>query len=248
MTDRIAMWSGPRNISTALMRSFESRTDAHVSDEPLYASYLRSTGLPHPLAAEIVATHESDWRKVVEELTGPVPGGREVWYQKHMAHHMVDTVPRDWLTAVENAFLIRDPREMVTSLIKVIPEARLADTGLPQQLELFELVCDTSGEPPPVLDSRDVLENPEDLLQKLCTAVGLAFETSMLEWPAGRRSTDGVWAPHWYHAVHKSTGFKPYLKKQGFPVELVPLLQECQPWYDKLFANALRARPKGASY
>ena len=147
----IAMWSGPRNISTAMMRAFGSRPDTAVTDEPLYAHYLKVTGVAHPGRDAILAAHESDWRKVADELTGPVPGGRAIWYQKHMAHHLLPMIDRGWLDRLTHAFLIREPDEMLASLVKTYPLAGLADTGLPQQCEIFDRVAERIGRAPPVV-------------------------------------------------------------------------------------------------
>ncbi len=157
---RIAMWSGPRNISTALMRSWGNRPDTFVCDEPLYAHYLQQTRLDHPGADEVIVHHESDWRKVINGLLGPVPGGDAIFYQKQMAHHLLPQIDRGWLDRVTNAFLIREPREMLTSLAKILPSPRLEDTGLPQQVEIFERVREQTGRVPPVIDARDVLKDP----------------------------------------------------------------------------------------
>jgi hypothetical protein len=239
---RIAMWSGPRNISTAMMRAFGNRPDCFVTDEPLYAHYLRHTGLPHPGAAQTMASQENDWRKVVAWLTGPVPGGRRVWYQKHMTHHLLPMIERGWLDQLCNCFLIREPREMVTSLIEFIPRPVLTDTGLPQQLELFERERQRLGKTPPVVDARDVLENPRDVLAKLCSAVGLEFTDAMLSWPPGLRETDGVWAKYWYDKVAKTTGFGPYKAKDvEMPAELEPLLVECEAIYARLREHRITA-------
>src|SRR3954454_15226397 len=159
---RIAMWSGPRNISTALMRSWGNRPDTVVCDEPLYAHYLRQTGIAHPGAAEVIAHHESDWRKAVAALVGEVPDGKAIFYQKHMAHHLLPQVGRDWLGQVTHAFLIRDPREMLTSLLRILPNPTLPDTGLPQQQEIFAWVRAHTGRVPPVVDAREILENSRE--------------------------------------------------------------------------------------
>lgn len=236
------MWSGPRNISTALMRSWGSRSDTFVCDEPFYAHYLKVTGVEHPGRAEVMASQESDWHKVVEWLTGPIPDRKQIFYQKHMAHHLLPNMDRAWLGLVSNVFLIRDPREMLTSLIKVTPEARLDDTGLPQQWEIFEWVRQETGLTPPVLDTKDVLEDPRGVLGRLCGALGVGFSESMLSWKPGRRPTDGVWAPHWYGAVEKSTGFQPYVpKKDRVPVSLQGVLDQCNAYYGKLYQNRLVA-------
>ena len=191
------------------MRSWGNRPDTFVCDEPLYAHYLAATKRDHPGAAEIIAHHENDPARVIAGLTGPVPKDRPVFFQKHMAHHLLDDIDRAWLDDVTNCFLIRDPREMLTSLVKNVPEPTLQDTGLPQQVEIFERVRAGSEHVPPVLDARDVLEDPQRLLGLLCDAIGVEFTDAMLSWPPGRRDTDGIWARHWYDAVEASTGFHP---------------------------------------
>lgn len=242
MTMRIAMWSGPRNISTAMLRSFGSRPDTAVTDEPLYAHYLQATGIEHPGRAEVLASQPTDWREVAAELTGPVPGNKPIWYQKHMAHHLLPMIGRDWLDRLTHAFLIREPDEMLASLVKTYPAAGLADTGLPQQCEIFDRVADRLGRAPPVVLASDVLKNPRALLTKLCAALGIDFLPQMLTWEPGRRATDGVWAPHWYAAVEASTGFEPWRPKSvTLPPALRPLLDECRPWYEKLYALRLSA-------
>jgi len=239
---RIAMWSGPRNISTAMMRSFGSRPDTAVSDEPLYSHYLKVTGIAHPGRDEILAHHESDWRKVASTLTGPVPGSRAIWYQKHMAHHLLPMIGRDWLDALTHGFLIREPDEMLASLVKTYPDAGLADTGLPQQCEIFARIADRQGQAPPVVLASDVLKQPRAMLTKLCAALGIPFRTEMLAWEPGRRTTDGFWAPHWYAAVEASTGFEPWRERRvELTAPLRRLVDECRPWYEKLYALRLRA-------
>ena len=239
---RIAMWSGPRNISTAPMRSWGNRPDTFVCDEPLYAHYLAHTRIEHPGRDEIISSHPTDWQEVTGWLTGPVPEGREIFYQKHMAHHLLPHIDRGWLASLTHCFLIRDPGEMLTSLVRHLPRPTLPDTGLPQQVEIFESVRRESGEAPPVLDARSVLENPEGLLRSLCGRVGVPFDPSMLQWPAGGRETDGVWAVHWYDAVNRSTGFHPYRpKNEPMPPELADLHRECQGYYDILSPYRLQA-------
>ena len=243
MAVRLAMWSGPRNISTAMMRAFENRPDTVVRDEPLYAFYLKETGLAHPGADEVIAHDEADWRKVAEELTGPIPGNADVFYQKHMAHHLLPSIGREWLNRLEHAFLVRDPREMLLSLSKVTPGAGLHDTGLPQQLELFEEVRERTGRDPCVLDARDVLENPRGLLAALCDSVGIEFTAEMLSWPAGPRESDGIWARHWYASVEASTGFEPWRPRTGeLSDRLAEVHEECLPYYRALFEKRLHPR------
>lgn len=238
---RIAMWSGPRNISTAMMRSWGNRPDTFVTDEPFYAHYLKQTGVAHPGAEEVIAAHETDWRKVAAWLTGPVPERRTIWYQKHMTHHMLPGVSRDWFGPMRHAFLIRDPREMLASLLKKHPSATLPETGLPQQLEIFERVRRQSGRTPPVVDAKDVLNDPRGVLTKLCAALEVEFHESMLSWPAGRRTTDGVWARYWYESVEQSTGFEPYRERAvTLPPGTEALARECERLYRMLAEVRLR--------
>jgi hypothetical protein len=239
---RIAMWSGPRNVSTALMRAWGSRPDTAVCDEPLYAHWLWRTGTLHPGADEVLAHHERDWRAAVEVLLGPVPGEKRIFYQKHMAHHLLPEVGREWLEGLRHAFLIRDPREMLLSLSKVVERPRLADTGLPQQVELFERLAERGGSAPPVLDARDVLLDPRGALERLCTALEVEFLPAMLAWEPGPRATDGVWAQHWYAAVWRSRGFEPWRARAGrLPDALAPLLAACEPLHERLHRHRLRA-------
>jgi len=234
------MWSGPRNISTAMMRSWGNRPDTIVCDEPFYAHYLAVTNRDHPGAAEVIAHHETDPDRVIGRLTGPVPKDRPIFFQKHMAHHLLDDIDRAWLDQVGNCFLIRDPHEMLTSLVKNVPEPTLQDTGLPQQVEIFERVRAGTGRVPPVLDARDVLEDPQRLLGLLCDAIGVEFTDAMLSWPPGRRDTDGIWARHWYDAVEASTGFHPYRPKPDpFPPQLTDLHEQCVGYYETLHTHRL---------
>jgi len=234
------MWSGPRNISTAMLRSWGNRPDTFVTDEPLYSHYLLHTGLRHPGADEIIRWQEPDWRKVAGWLTGPVPEGKPIWYQKHMAHHLLPRIDREWLGTLTHCFLIREPREMLTSLLKVLPQPTLADTGLPQQWELFQWEQERTGVLPPVLDARDVLGDPPVMLHALCQALRVPFTDAMLSWPPGPRATDGIWAKHWYAAVERSTCFQPYTPKPDpVPEELLPLLRECEELYGKLYEYRL---------
>jgi hypothetical protein len=238
---RLALWSGPRNISTAMMRAWGNRHDTFVCDEPLYAHYLHRTGKRHPGAEEVIAAGETDWRKVVSWLTGDTPRGKAIFFQKQMAHHLLPEIERDWLAEVTHCFLIRDPREMLISLIKKVPDATLEDTGLPQQAEIFRLVQRISGRTPPVLDAKDVLLDPRRLLSLLCESLGVDFSEAMLSWPPGLRETDGVWARYWYQEVEKTTSFQPYRRKaEELPSEFEPLLQECLPYYEELFSQRLR--------
>jgi len=236
---RIAMWSGPRNVSTALMRAWETRPDTVVVDEPLYAHYLQETGREHPGRDEIIAAYDTDWRRVVERLTGPVPDGASIFYQKHMAHHLLPDMGTDWVHDLRNAVLLREPSAMLTSLMEVLPTPTLADTGLRQQWRLFETLRAT-GTPPPVLTARDVLTDPEATLRALCEALDVPFRDTMLSWESGRRESDGLWAKYWYDTVEQSTGFQPYDPKEAsVPARLQNLLAECQSYYDRLHEHRL---------
>jgi hypothetical protein len=243
---RIAMWSGPRNISTAMMRSWGNRPDTVVIDEPFYAYYLKTTGKAHPGAEEVIANGETDWRKVVERLTGPIPDGKCILYQKQMTHHLLPQMDRQWLGAVTNCFLIRDPREVILSYIKKNPEPTLEDLGYVQQEKIFDLVrSETSSirqtdSVPPVVDAKDVLQNPARMLRLFCDAIGVEFDNAMLSWPPGLRDTDGNWAKYWYDEVATSTSFQPYEPKEGVvPDRLRELYEQCRQCYDRLYQHRL---------
>jgi len=238
---RIAMWSGPRNISTAMMRAWENRGDCAVSDEPLYAAYLAATGLDHPMREEVITAGDTDAGRVIDALLGPVPDGKPLWYQKHMAHHLLPGMDRGWIGRMANVLLIRDPREVVASYLKAREQVTAEDIGLPQQVELCTML-DAAGTPPPVIDARDFLQAPEAHLRSLCELLGIGFGDRMLRWPAGPRASDGVWAPHWYAQVWRSTGFDP--PRATAHVPLTPqgeaVVAACQPHYERLYARRLR--------
>ena len=231
------MWSGPRTVSTALMRSFGNRADTVVVDEPLYGYYLARTGIDHPGREQIIGSMPGDWRSVLKSLTrDPLPPGKSVSYQKHMTHHLLPEVDRRALAGLTHAFLIRDPRQLLASYARVRSRPGLADLGLEQQAEIFA----TFGGP--VIDSADILRAPRAALEALCGALGIGFDPAMLCWPAGPRPTDGVWAPYWYDTVWRSTGFGPYREPASadLPPELEPLAAQCQPFYEELAAHRLR--------
>ncbi len=237
---RICLWSGPRNVSTALMYAFAQRTDTRVVDEPLYAHYLRVSGARHPGRDVVLAGQDNDGERVVRTvILGPCD--RPVLFVKNMAHHLV-ALDTGFLDETLNVLLTRDPREMLPSLIHQIPNPTLDDTGLRRQCALLDEL-EARGQVVPVLDAREVLLDPASVLQQLCPQLGLAFDPGMLAWPAEARSEDGVWAPFWYHNIHRSTGFQPYRPKtEPFPPFLEPLLAECRPYYDRLYGRAIRAR------
>lgn len=242
MTVRIAMWSGPRNLSTAMMRSFGSRADTVVTDEPFYGAYLRDSGADQPMREEVIASMDCDWASVARTLSGPAPGGSPVWYQKHMAHHMIGPFSYDDLPGFRHAFLIRDPARVIASYAKKRVTVTLSDLGLENQVEYFEREADRLGHAPPVVDSADILADPKGMLGKLCAALGIPWDVSMLRWEAGRRETDGVWASHWYERVEASTGFEP-MEEGPSTRDAVPqaLLDECLPYYERLAAFAIRS-------
>jgi Sulfotransferase domain len=241
---RIAMWSGPRNISTAMMRSFENRLDTTVIDEPFYAVYLAATGANHPMKEEVMRAQSTDWRAVVDSLLGSVPEGRRVFYQKHMTHHMLLQIERGWTAQLRNAFLIRAPEDVLLSYAEVRGEATLEDIGIPQQRDLFEREADRLGYAPPVIDSADVLADPRGVLSALCVALDIPFSERMLDWPAGRRDSDGVWAPAWYGAVERSTGFsrpRTVSRSADLPYELRRVAEIGRPDYERLASFKIRA-------
>jgi hypothetical protein len=230
------MWSGPRNISTAMMRAWGNRRDSFVVDEPFYAYYLKATSTQHPGAEEVISAGETDWRKVVAQLTGPIPKGKRILFQKQMTHHLLPEVDRQWLDAVTNFFLIRDPREVIASYIKKRDNPALEDLGYVQQAEIFDFVRARAKSLPPILDAKDVLKNPERTLRLLCKAIGVDFSESMLSWPAGFRETDGVWAKHWYGEVAKTTSFRPYRPRHDeVPERLSKIYERCRDCYERLY-------------
>ncbi len=240
------MWSGPRTVSTALMRAWENRPDTVVTDEPLYAFYLDRTGLDHPGRAEVIASQPTDWRVVLDQQTGgPLPPGVTISYAKHMTHHLLPEVDRAALARLRHAHLIRNPRELLASYAQVRAEPTVADLGMVQQAQIFEAF---GG---PVVDSADLLADPEGVLRALCRALDVPFDGRMLHWPPGPRDSDGVWAPYWYGSVHASTGFGAARSggaRSGGPPGPLPdrlesLAQECLPYYTRL--HQYRISPEG---
>ena len=235
----IAMWSGPRNLSTAMMYAFAARGDCAVIDEPFYAAYLARTGIDHPMRAAILASQDTNPDRVAEALVGSAPGGKAHFYQKHMTQHMIPGVPRDWMRGVRNVFLIRHPARVVASYAKKREAPTLDDIGFRQQAELYdELVA--GGESPLVIDSADIRADPAGMLTKLCDALGLDWRPSMLNWPAGGHRDDGVWAAHWYGAVHKSTGFaSPEGELPVLDGDYSSLTRQAEPYYRALHDKRL---------
>jgi hypothetical protein len=236
---RIAMWSGPRNLSTALMRSFENRADTAVWDEPFYAAYLAASGVDHPLRDEVVAAYETDPDRVAAACLEPAPDGAAVFYQKHMTHHMLADFPLDWTAGVTNAFLIRRPEAVVASYRRKRERATLDDLGFVRQRELFDEVAARTGGVPPVVDADAIRREPAATLAKLCAALAISFDPAMLAWRAGPRASDGLWAAHWYDGVRHSTGFTPPSPLPALDEGGRALVEAARPFYDALAAYAL---------
>ncbi len=238
---RVAMWSGPRNISTALMRAWENRADCAVWDEPLYGYYLEATGIPHPGAAEVIAAQGSDAASIIRRCIGEAPGGKDIFYQKHMTLHLLPELDRGWLENLTNCFLIREPEAVIASYSAVREQATLDDIGFRQQAELFDEVRAMTGALPIVIDSREFLLEPEGMLRCLCDRLGIEFDDAMLSWPEGPRDSDGVWGKYWYESVWRSRGFAPYRERR---YDLSPRAGEiaelARPYYEALYQNRLR--------
>lgn len=240
---RLAVWSGPRNISTAMLRSWGNRSDTVVVDEPFYAHYLKRSGLQHPGREAILASQPNDWCDVATTLLADLPTGKQIFYQKHMAHHLFADMYGDWLVQLTHVFLLRRPDAMLASLQKVIAEPRLEDTGLPQQYRLYEHVRHSTGCDPLVIDAADLLAQPAAMLRSWCALLNVEFSTDMLHWPPGRRASDGVWAEHWYASVEASTGFQqaPAQRPVNLNADLQAVYDQCLEYYQHLHQLRLRA-------
>ena len=235
------MWSGPRNISTALMRSFENRNDTFVSDEPFYAHFLKQTGLEHPMRDDVLKSGSSNWSEVSDYLTNSIPDGKSIWYQKHMAQHNLPGVNLEWVEKVFNCFLIRDPKEVILSYTKKHEIFSVYQLGFPQQFDLFTRIKKKEGRVPIVLDSKDILMDPESMLKNLCHKLEIPFTNKMLKWPKGGRDSDGVWGKHWYNAVEQSTGFQIYqTKDEKVPVEYTEVYEESMEYYLQLHNHRIQ--------
>lgn len=238
---RIAMWSGPRNISTAMMRSFGSRNDCAVTDEPFYGAFLKQTGLQQPMADEIIGAMDTDWGSVKRRMLGPVPDGKMLWYQKHMPHHMVDNISIADFPEHRHAFLIRDPSHVVASYAAKRVEVTPDDLGYERQLTYLDQAAQMTGTAPIVLDSADILENPEGYLTALCNAIGIAWDPAMLSWQRGTRDTDGIWASHWYNRVVDTTTFAPPTHDSPkLTASQQHVADQCQKFYNQLSGYRLK--------
>ncbi len=234
----VCMWSGPRNISTAMMRAFENRPDCSVVDEPFYACYLKHSGVVHPMQEEILSSQPNDWQGVIDQLEAKPETTH--FYQKHMTHHMLPDVPMAWCRDMKHCFLIRDPELVVNSYSQKRDSVTEADIGIKRQYELYEEISSLVDEPVAVIDSSQFLMNPEGHLRAICDYWGMDFVSEMLAWPTGIRDSDGVWAPHWYEAVAASTGFAPFTKPRiSLAPELKKVADEARPFYLELNKQAL---------
>lgn len=241
MTLKIAMWSGPRNISTAMMRSWENRADTQVVDEPFYAYYLAQTKADHPMAKDVLASQPNSWQEVSEQLSQD-QYRNNIFYQKHMTHHMLDNIDLTWTKKLRHCFLIRNPLFVINSYVKKMPSVSTEDIGIKRQLELYQQITDITGQNIPIIDSKDVLINPRGILSKLCENLGINFDENMLSWPKGKRSSDGVWAEHWYENVEASNSFSPYQEPSiKLSIEQMQLAQENDNYYQQLFKNRIIA-------
>lgn len=241
---RIAMWSGPRNISTAMMRAWENRPDTVVVDEPLYGPYLATTGKKHAAYEEIRLVQGNDWRPIVKVLTEETPEdateSTEIYYQKHMSHHLTDDVELDFVDQLRNGFLIRHPNDVLASYLRKHHRATPEDLGFPQQVKLFNRIKQRTGKTPPILESKDILMDPSGMLKKLCDALDVPFDSAMLSWPRGYRESDGIWAEHWYNRVIESTGFSEYKAKENkLNKDEQRIADDCIPYFETLIEHKI---------
>lgn len=237
----IAMWSGPRNLSTAMMRAFENRNDTEVLDEPFYAHYLSATGLDHPGKDMIIDSQSTDWNEVVDMCTNSDLQERPIWYQKHMAQHNLEGFDISWVKDVTNCLLIRDPKYVIASYGKKFPIEDERLLGYVQQTEIIEFLEKENGMVPPIIDADDILRDPEIMLKKLCQKIGIDFSLTMLSWPKGPRESDGIWAPYWYEGVQDSTGFQPYAYREIIlDDDLIEIYDNCMNYYDAIHQKRIR--------
>jgi len=232
---RIGMWSGPRNLSTAMMRSFSSRDDTATADEPFYAHFLKTTNEQHPGRDEVFAEQDSDWKNVVDMLTGPIPGNKPVWYQKVLTHHIVGNMSLDWTEKLTNCFLIRHPKDMILSYQKIYPKVDISLLGWRQQVTIFDLVYQRTGEAPIVVEADDIANNPKAMLSMLCDRLGIPFTDKMLSWQKGPHPSYGSWGKYWYKNVMNTTGFHPFEEKhESIQSQHMAVYEECLDCYLKL--------------
>ena len=237
---RICLWSGPRNISTALMYSFAQRRDTHVIDEPLYGHYLRITNANHPGREEVLKNMNCDGNSVMRDIIRDKESNFKILFMKQMSHHLQD-LDDEFLQKVDNIFLIRDPKEVIPSLTIQLPDAKVSDTGLDIQWKLYQSLISMGGNPV-IIDSRELLINPEFILTKLCAHLKINYSKGMLSWNPGPINEDGIWSKYWYETVHKSSTFMPYKPKPDLQKKFLPLYNKCLPYYNNLYKHALVAK------
>jgi len=230
------MWSGPRNLSTAMMRSFENRRDCAVWDEPFFAPFLLATGGDNPMREETLAAHESDPKIVAKQCLEAPASGEPIYFQKHMPNHVVEGFPRDWMRKCRHFFLLRDPAAVIASYARGRAKFTIQDIGFLEQVDLYDEICEWADTPPAIVLSNDILTDPEGYLSAICESVNIPFDNAMLNWPAGPRDTDGVWAPHWYKSVMNSTGFgSPRTESPIVSSTCSDMLERCRPAYERLY-------------
>jgi hypothetical protein len=236
---KIAMWSGPRNISTALMRSFENRNDTFVSDEPFYGHFLKHSKVDHPLKNDIINSLDTNWESISKYLKGQIPKKKSVWYQKHMAQHNIKTLEMSWINELNNCFLIRSPKEVILSYIKKFKLSSINQLGFSQQFNLFKYIEQQNKEII-IIDSNDLLTNPEHILKLLCKKLNIPFSNKMLSWRSGSRATDGIWGKHWYNNVRNSTSFNSYKKNENkLPKQYQHINDECVKYYEFMYERRI---------
>ena len=240
MSNYIAMWSGPRNLSTALMRSFENRSDSFVSDEPFYPFYLYKTGHHHPMKDKIIESGQINYNQIIKSITGTIPHSKKIWYQKHMAHHILSGLDFNWIKKMNNCLLIRHPKDVILSYSKKNVIESIYQLGYLQQIEIYKMLAKEMGTPPIIIDAQDLLREPKKMLVEICKNLRITFDDKMLSWPQGVRKTDGIWGRHWYKQVEASTGFKPYVKTNRIiPSQYQDLYNECMEYYNFLYQNRI---------
>lgn len=241
MSVKLAMWSGPRNISTAMMRAWENRPNTKVVDEPFYAYYLNATNVEHPMGAEVLNSQPTCWQQVAKDMQ--LDDEHDVFYQKHMTHHMLDEIDLGWTKHLRHCFLIRDPLLVINSYVKKMPSVSNDDIGIERQLYLYQKISEITGQNIPIIDSNDVLKNPAGVLTTLCQQLDIEFHPNMLSWPAGTRESDGVWASHWYQNVEASTGFSAYVEpKIQLTTAQKQLAKDNDIFYQQLYKKRIIAK------
>ena len=232
---RIAMWSGPRNISTTMMRAFGNRNDTFASDEPFYGYFLKSTNIDHPMKDEVISKYQTNWSDIKDYLTGPIPNNKPIWYQKQMTQHLLPDDSIEWTRNVTNCFLIRDPKDVIISYAKIYDKMTPDLLGFPQLLKVFNYTLKNSEVKPIVINSRSILKNPKSMLNKLCQSLDITFSNDMLSWDEGPKDYEGIWGKHWYKQLHLTTGFIKYEKKdKTIPDSLLKLYNECNHYYKQI--------------